>query len=91
MVREQSEAVASKHDDVQIQKLQSIVDSYDSMFKVPRDGANLPDVPECISILTDSKPVNRPAFRQSLKERHEVETQVVDTLQKGWMEPSGSA
>jgi hypothetical protein len=90
MVRERSEAAALKYEDVRKQKLQSILDSYESVFEVPRDWANLPSVPECIPISPNNKPINRPAFRLALKERQEVETQVVEMLKKGCIEPSGS-
>jgi Reverse transcriptase (RNA-dependent DNA polymerase) len=47
--------------------------------------------PPCIPLLPDSVPLNRPAYRLSRREREEVEAQVKDTLEKGWLAPSASA
>ena len=47
--------------------------------------------PECIPVIPGSTPVNRSPFRLSLKEKTEIERQVEEALDNGWIEQSSSA
>jgi hypothetical protein len=71
-------------------RLEALLHQYSEAFTAPLEGANVQEVPECVPIQPGSKPTDRPAFRLSMKERHEVETQVADLLAKGWITPSSS-
>jgi hypothetical protein len=71
-------------------RLNDMLLQFSNVFEAPLEGAPVPNLPECIPIESGHKASDRPAFRLSLKERHEDEKQVADLLVKGWIEPSSS-
>ena len=76
-------------------KVQTILDSFADVFESPaltECVSTLGDItPECIPIEPGKAPVNRPPFRLSQKERLEVEAQVQEALEKGWITLSSSS
>jgi hypothetical protein len=46
--------------------------------------------PECVPLLPNTSPINRPAFRMSLTEQREIENQVRDLLECGKVTPFSS-
>jgi hypothetical protein len=71
-------------------RLTSFLNSYSDVFEQPTMG--LVDVlaPPSVPTVPDVIPPNRPAFRLSLLERQESESQVTKMLEKGWIQPSSS-
>ena len=77
-------------------RLTRLLDDYSDVFQLPslsRAGASsLGDLtPECIPIVPGSVPFNQPPFRLSLKEKAEIDKQVSEAIDNGWIEQSSSA
>jgi Reverse transcriptase (RNA-dependent DNA polymerase)/RNase H-like domain found in reverse transcriptase/Integrase zinc binding domain/Chromo (CHRromatin Organisation MOdifier) domain/Retroviral aspartyl protease len=70
--------------------LKHLLDEYQDVFEAPVKGEYTKMTPEAIRVEPGSSPPNRPAFRLSIPERHEVEKQVKELLEKGFIEPSSS-
>lgn len=71
-------------------ELQSLLKEFKEVFDKPVIGEGGVSVPPCIEVEPGAKAPNRPAFRQSMKERQEVETKVAELLASGGLQPSTS-
>jgi AcrR family transcriptional regulator len=71
-------------------RLTSILESYSDVFEQKTTGLVDDLAPPSVTLIPDSIPPNRPAFRLSLPERQELESQVTKMLEKGWIQPSRS-
>jgi hypothetical protein len=71
-------------------RLTSILNSYSDVFEPPSTGLVDDLAPPSVTLEPDAVPPNRPAFRLSLLERQELESQVSKMLEKGWIQPSSS-
>jgi hypothetical protein len=69
-------------------RLTSILNSYSDVFEQPSTGLVDDLAAPSISLEPDAVPPNHPAFRLSLLERQELESQVSKMLEKGWIQPS---
>lgn len=87
MIRE-SKADAQENRDA---RLNAVLREFESVFDQP-DLAEFRDfTPECVPVMADSTPPNRPPFRLSMAERREVEKQVQELLEAGRIVPSSSS
>lgn len=73
------------------QQVKEIIAEYADVFEAPTVGETQADAPESIRLQPDATAPNRPAFRLSMKERKEVETQVQGLLDDRRIVPSTSA
>jgi hypothetical protein len=71
-------------------RIDSIVQSFSDVFEPPSTALANDLAPPCITLTPGSVPPNRPAFRLSLPERQELEAQITQMLEKGWIQPSSS-
>jgi hypothetical protein len=71
-------------------RLTAILDLYSDVFEQSTTGLVDDLAPPSVTLIPDSTPPNRPAFRLSLPERQELESQVTTMLEKGWIQPSSS-
>jgi hypothetical protein len=72
------------------ERLSSLIHSFSDVFDPPTEGLQEDLAPPCVTVEPAAIPPNRPAFRLSLPERHELEAQVTAMLEKGWIQPSSS-
>jgi hypothetical protein len=63
--------------------LTSILNSYSDVFETPSMGLVDGLAPPSVIIVPDAVPQNPPAFRLSLLQRQELESQVTEILEKG--------
>jgi hypothetical protein len=71
--------------------LTTLLDEFQDLFDLPAcSQQHLGITAEAVPLHEGFNPPNRPAFRLSLKERHEVEERVKDMLANGWIQPSHS-
>ena len=72
-------------------QLNALVHEYSELFESPSGTQqHLHITAEAIPLEENTNPPNRPAFRLSLRERHEVEARIKEMLEKGWIQPSHS-
>jgi hypothetical protein len=71
-------------------RLTSILNSYSDVFEQPSTRLIYDLAPPSVPTVPDVVPPNRPAFRLSLLERQELESQNTKMLEKGWIQPSSS-
>jgi hypothetical protein len=73
-------------------RVQALVDAYPTVFtdSPPYGGSNITSTVEAIPLEEGAKPINRPMFRYSPLEMAEMEKQIKDLLEKGYIEPSSS-
>ena len=71
-------------------KLATLLDEFKDVFAPPEIGDGGVTVPPCIEVQEGARPPNRPAFRQSIRERQEVETQIAKLLASGGLQTSTS-
>lgn len=69
-----------------------IVNDYPTVFTshLPYGGSNI-QLEEVIPTIPDSRPVNRPVFRYSPMEMTEIERQISELIEYGYIRPSSSA
>jgi Reverse transcriptase (RNA-dependent DNA polymerase)/Aspartyl protease len=74
-------------------RVSDMLERYSDVFESPSEVESTLGgfTPSCIPVPPDALPPNRPAFRLSRREREEVEAQVKDGLEKGWIAPSASS
>jgi hypothetical protein len=71
-------------------ELKRLLDQYTDVFQSPGLAHYHDSTPECIRVMPDAAPPNRSPFRLFMSERIEVEKQVADLLNKGFIETSSS-
>ena len=91
MLKESTDASEQSEVTEQKQNIEQLLAEFPDVFKSPQLGAFRPEAPECVPLLPDAVPPNRPPFRLSMQERAEVEAQVKGLLEKGFIVPSASA
>ena len=71
--------------------VQALLNEFADVFaELTGKGKFREDTPECIPLVSNAAPPNRPPFRLSMSERAEVEKQVTGLLEKGFVQPSAS-
>lgn len=88
----QQEREHLKPEDIKDPRVRQLVQSYPTVFTEtpPKGGSKLHAEHECIPLVEGAKPTYRPMFRYSPLEMAELEKQIKELLEKGYIQPSTS-